>query len=69
MWDHLRAKHKDAFKAAKSSQEEFVAKKKKETDDAIAARRSLYQLNAAPQPSLEHQRLLIYILPLIKTLQ
>ena len=31
MWDHLSAKHKDAFKAAKSSQEEFVAKKKKET--------------------------------------
>ena len=54
MWDHFKsAKHKDAFKAAKSSQEEFVAKKKKETGDALAARRSLYQLNTAPQPSLE----------------
>ena len=53
MWDHLNARHKEAYKTAKASQEELVSKKKKENDDALAARKSLYQLNAVPQPSLE----------------
>ena len=51
MWDHLNAKLKEAYKTAKANQEEFVAKKKKENDEDLAAR--LYQLNALPQPSLE----------------
>lgn len=53
LWDHLNAKHKEAYKSAKANQEEFASKKKKQNDEALAARQNLYQLDTASQPSLE----------------
>ena len=49
LWDHLSAKHKEEFKKAKASQEEYLTKKQKLEEEFTAKKSQLYQLE---QPTL-----------------
>ena len=48
MWDHLSERHKEVYKSRKASQVEFAAKKK-EDDQALAAKQSLCWVPLTPK--------------------